>query len=296
MGGAFHLYFCRQIPIMIYQYNGQYLQSSEINLNLMDRAYRYGDSVFESMKYANGRINFWEDHYFRLMSSMRILRMEIPMNFSPEYLEEQVRNTLKENDLQGKVARIRLQVSRKEGGRYTPCTNDVNLLITVEELPNSTFQLNQEGLVVDLFKDFYKQKSLLSNIKTGAATLYTIASIFRNENMLDECLLLNDDKMVTEAISANVFAVKGNIVTTPPLSDGCLKGVMRKQILEMLPKLGYEVEEKSISPFDLQKSDELFLTNATQGVRWVKQYRKKEFESNLSVELIAKLNIQVALA
>lgn len=280
---------------MIYQYNGQFVNSEEISLNISDRAFKYGDSVFESMKFANGRINFWEDHYFRLMSSMRILRMEIPMSFSPEYLEEQVRATLSENGLVETVARVRLQVSRKEGGHYTPDSNEVNFLITVDELDSPLYSLNEKGLEVDLFKDYYKQKSLLSTVKTGASTLYTIASIFRKENHLDECLLLNDDKMVAEAISANVFVVKGEKIITPPLSDGCLKGVLRKQILELLPKMGYEVEEKSISPFDLQKADELFLSNTIQGIRWVEKYRKKTFAKQVSEELVKKLNVHVAL-
>lgn len=281
---------------MTYNYNGDFISNDQITLSTADRALQYGDSVFESMKFANGRINFWEAHYFRLMSSMRILRMEIPMSFSPEYLEEQIRDTITENHLSDKAARIRLQVLRKEGGLYTPVSNDVNFLISVSELEEPNYTLNEKGLEVDLFKDYYKQKSLLSNIKSGSAVLYTIASIFKKENGLDECLLLNDDKMVAEAISANVFVVKGKEIYTPPLADGCLKGVMRKHVLEILPKMGYEVIEKSISPFDLQKADELFLTNATKGVQWVEKYRKKTFVKDVSEALIAKLNIQVALS
>lgn len=281
---------------MIYNYNGNFIEGNEITLSMGDRAFQYGDSVFESMKFANGRINFWEDHYFRLMSSMRILRMEIPMNFSPEFLEEQIRTTLAENELLDKASRVRLQVIRKEGGLYTPTSNEVNFLISVSELEQSNFSLNESGLEVDLFKDYYKQKSLLSNIKSGSAVLYTVASIFKKENALDECLLLNDDKMIAEAIAANVFVVKGKEIFTPPLTDGCLKGVMRKQVLGILPKMGYEVVEKSISPFDLQKADELFLTNATRGVQWVEKYRKKTFVNEVSQALVSKLNIQVALS
>lgn len=280
---------------MIYNYNGDFIEGNEITVSMDDRALQYGDSVFESMKFANGRINFWEDHYFRLMSSMRILRMEIPMNFSPEFLEEQIRTTLAQNKLSDKASRVRLQVIRKEGGLYTPTSNEVNFLISVSELEQSNFSLNESGLEVDLFKDYYKQKSLLSNIKSGSAVLYTVASIFKKENALDECLLLNDDKMIAEAIAANVFVVKGKEIFTPPLTDGCLKGVMRKQVLGILPKMGYEVVEKSISPFDLQKANELFLTNATRGVQWVEKYRKKTFVNEVSQALVSKLNIQVAL-
>lgn len=280
---------------MFYNLNGKIVEGSEVSVSLHNRGLNYGDGIFESMKFANGRINFWEDHYFRLMASMRIVRMEIPMSFSPEFLENEIRKTISENGLDGKAVRVKFITFRKPGGLYTPYTNKVDYLITVSELDEATYSLNEKGLDVDLFRDYYKQKSLLSTVKSTSCMLYTVASIFRNENDLDECLLLNDDKMVTEAISSNVFLVKEKKVTTPPLSDGCLKGVMRKNVLEVLPKMGYEVEEKSFSPFEIQKADELFLTNALKGIRWVERYRKKSFTNKCANELVKKLNVAVAI-
>lgn len=294
-GRVFHFYICRKFAGMSYNYNGTLIGSEKIELPVSNRAMNYGDGVFETMKYSNKRINFWEDHYFRLMASMRILRMEIPMSFSPDYLEEQLRKTLEENDLSEKPARLKLLVFRKEGGFYTPKSNEVDFVITVSELPSSTYDLNSEGLEVDLFKDFYKQKSLLSTLKTSSSTLYTVASIFREENQLDECILLNDNKMVLEAISANLFMVKGKTVFTPPVSEGCLKGVMRKNIIQLLPKTDYEIKEETFSPFELQKADELFLTNAVKGIQWVGKYRKKEFGNTCSTALAKKLNIMAAI-
>ncbi len=280
---------------MHYNHNGTITEGDKITTAINNRALNYGDGIFESLKYSNGRLNFWEDHYFRLMSSMRIVRMEIPLTYSPEYIEEQIRLTLKANGLSGKAARVKFLVYRKEGGLYTPDTNDVEFIITVSELESATYKLNTNGLVVDVFKDFHKQKNLLSNIKSTSAQLYTVASIYRKENGLDECILLNDDKSVCEAISANVFIVKGEEVITPPLSDGCLKGVMRKNVIKALKKLGYSVLEKSFSPFEIQKADEMFLTNASSGVRWVGSYKKKTFINNCSQKLTAELNIAAAL-
>ncbi len=281
--------------MMIYNFNGNLIEGDSLSIPLNNRALNYGDGIFETMKFANGRINFWEDHYFRLMAGMRILRMEIPMSYSPEYLEEQLSLTIAENNLTGNAARLKLLVFRKEGGFYTPESSEVEFLITVSPLKDPAYVLNAEGLEVDLFRDFYKQKSLLSTLKTTAATLYTVASIFRNENGLDECLLLNNDKHVVEAISANIFMVRDGIIYTPPLSEGCLKGVMRKQVLDLLPTMNIEVREEAFSPFDLQKADELFLTSTIRGVQWVKKYRKKHFENKLSTELVKRLNVQVAI-
>lgn len=279
---------------MISNFNGEWIEGEKLEISLTNRALNYGDGVFETIKFAHNRINFWEDHYFRLMSSMRILRMNIPMDFSPERLEDLIREIVKKNDLE--TARIRFSVFRKAGGLYTPDSNAIDFLITVSPLESKTFELNAVGLKLDLFKDFYKQASLLSNLKTLNANLYTIASIYRKENNLDECLLLNDKKMVAEAISSNVFIRKGDTVYTPPLSDGCLKGVMRKQIIELLGEMEIEVKEESFSPFEIQKADEMFLSNSIKGLRWVGQYRKKKFVKQLSETLVKRLNVRVALA
>ena len=147
----------------------------------------------------------------------------------------------------------------------------------------------------DLFKDYFKPKSLLSNIKSTAAQLYTVAAIYRHENGFDECFLLNEAKEITEAISSNVFLIEGNKLITPPLSSGCLKGVVRKNILALAPKIGFEVVEEAFSPFRLQKVDEVFLTNTIKGIQWVGQYRKKEFGNTKTQKILQRLNTEVAL-
>ena len=172
----------------------------------------------------------------------------------------------------------------------------MDYLVTSSPLEQALFVLNEEGLTIDMYKDFYKPKNLLSNLKGASAQLYTLASVFRKENGLDECLLLNDQKYLTETISSNIFLVKGKEVITPSLKSGCLKGIIRKQVLEILSKMDYAaVEQENISPFELQKVDEVFLTNTIQGIRWVKRYRKKEFDCKLSAELTEKLNVKAAL-
>lgn len=280
---------------MAYIYNGQIKEGEHIELELNNRALNYGDGVFETIKYSFNRLNFWEDHYFRLMASMRILRMEIPQSFSPEYLEEQLRECVSVNNLQESGARLKILVFRKAGGLYTPASNDVDFVITAVPIENPGYRLNDKGLVIDLYKDFYKQKGLLSNLKHLGASIYTIASVYRAENDLDECVLLNDDKQVVEAISSNLFMVKGREVYTAPLDSGCLKGVMRKQVIDLLPKLDYEVKEESFSPFELQRADEVFLTNAIKGVQWVAKYRKKEYSHECAEALSKRLNVTVAI-
>ncbi len=271
-------------------FNGEILDPSQVQFSTSNRAFRYGDGVFETMKYADGKIHFLEDHYFRLMSTMRILRMDIPMDFSPEYLEEQIKETIEANHAESDANRIRLSVFRNGAGLYTPETHAISFLIETEKLPNLDYELNKEGLNVDLYKDFYVQKSMLSNLKTANAQLYVLAGIFKKENGLDECLLVNDEKNVVEAISSNLFIVKGEVVHTPALETGCLKGVMRKNVIQILKNLKIEVVEDAFSPFELQRADEVWLTNSILGLQWVGQYRKKVYGNELAVKVSEALN------
>ncbi|HMC01245.1 MAG TPA: aminotransferase class IV, partial [Flavobacteriaceae bacterium] len=156
--------------------------------------------------------------------------------------------------------------------------------------------LKDETYEVDLFKDYYITPDLLSTLKTNNKVLNVIASIYASENNLQNCLLLNTNKHVIEALNGNVFIVKGNTIKTPPLMDGCLKGIMRKQVIEILQSMSdYNLEETSISPFELQKSDELFLTNVITGIQPITKYRKKDFTNEVSKKLIQKLNVKIRL-
>ena len=264
--------------------------SDDTNLLAQNRAFLYGDAVFETIKIVNSKILFLEDHYFRLMASMRIVRMEIPMNFTMEFLEDQILTLAKANNFQNS-ARSRITVYRNDGGYYLPKTNTVSFLITVESIENTLYSIIQNEYIVDLFTDFYVTKQLLSSIKNTNKLLNITASIYANENGLDNCLLLNDSKNVIEALQGNLFMLKGNLLVTPPVSEGCLNGIMRKQILFLAKTLeNIEVVEEAISPFDLQKADELFITNVIKGIQPITKYRKKEYSTHFSTLLVEKLN------
>lgn len=278
-------------------HNGKLVDSTVAHFKADNRAINYGDAVFETIKFCKGRLLFWEDHYFRLMASMRILRMEIPMNFTLEHLEDEIRRTLISQNLENGSARVKLLVYRKSGGYYRPQNRDVEYLVAVTPLEQASYQFNPSDYVVDLYKDFYVSPGLLSTLKTTGKILNVLGSIYAEENGLDNCLILNTDKSVIEALNGNVFIVKGSVIKTPPLNDGCLKGIMRKQLIDVLSETeNYELEETPISPFELQKADELFLTNVIQGIQPVSRYRKKRFTTNLSETLINKLNEKLELA
>lgn len=268
--------------------------SQEENILTQNRAFLYGDAVFETVKIVNSKILFLEDHYFRLMASMRVVRMEIPMNFTMEYFEEQILSVVNANGVSDS-ARARITVYRNDGGYYLPKNNSVSFLVHTLVLDNAKYLFSSASYEVDLYKDFYITKQLLSSIKTTNKMINITASIFADENGLDNCLLLNDSKNVVEAIQGNVFMLLGNKLVTPPVSEGCLNGIMRKQILQLAKKIeNIEVVEAIISPFDLQKADELFITNVIKGIQPVTKYRKKEYTVKLAEKLVENLNTLIA--
>ena len=266
-------------------FNGKLINQSEFSINSNNRAFKYGDAIFETLNIQNNTIVFWEDHYFRLMASMRMLRMEIPMDFTLEFLEQEILKTVTSLERFSKV-RVRLSIFRKDGGLYAPKSNEVDFLIEGSE---NIYQ-KKETYRVDLFKDFYNYSGLLSTVKTTNRMLNTLASIYMEENELDNCVLINERKGVVEAANANIFIVKGTEIKTPALEEGCIKGVVRKKIIEILNKNEeYTIVETSISPFEMQKADEVFLTNSIIGVQPVTNYRKKEYKTEIGNKVASSL-------
>lgn len=276
-------------------FNGT-ISDQEQLLSIQNRGFAYGDSLFETIKATYGKLFFWEDHYFRLMASMRIMRMEIPMNFTMEFLEEQIQNTLKASNLDKASARVKLSIFRNEGGFYLPNSNDVCFVINAQPVDSDFYSIKTKFYEVDLFKDYYVAPTLLSTLKTNNKALNIVGSIYGKENNLNNCLILNTNKHVIEALNGNIFVVTGNLIKTPPISDGCLKGVMRKQIIDLI-KINneYEILEASISAFELQKADEIFITNVIVGIQPVTKYRKKIFATEVSNNLLKKINVKTRL-
>jgi len=269
-------------------FNGNLIEENKEFISFNNRGLHYGDALFETLRVANGNIIFWEDHYFRLMASMRILRMEIPMSFSMEFLESEVMKTIGTSD----NSRVKIFINRKEGGKYTPVTNNIDYFISSEKLETAFYTSDEKSYKVALFKDYYIPSSMLSSLKTSTKLVNVLGSIFAKENDYDNCLLLNEKKQVVEALNGNIFLITGNKIITPPIDDGCLRGIIRKQLILICNSSEkYAIIEKSISPFDLQKADEMFITNVIVGIQPITKYRKKEYASVIAKELLQKLNM-----
>lgn len=272
-------------------YNGTIFSKQDVTISPDNRAFKYGDGIFETIKVENKKVFFLEDHYFRLMASARMLRMQLAMTFTLEYFEQEI---LKLTDmLQLQNARVRFSLFRQVGGLYTPATNETDFLIEANALNYSVKDIYE----VELYKDHYVYAGLLSTIKSTNRLINVVSSIFKTENEYDNCILLNEKKQLVEATNGNVFLIKGTTVLTPALTEGCIKGVIRKKVIEILKKdQELTVEETEISPFELQKADEVFITNAIAGIQPVTKYRRKAYSTETSKIISKKLKALALLS
>ncbi|MBK9012907.1 MAG: aminotransferase class IV [Saprospiraceae bacterium] len=277
--------------------NGKIIAADQPIFTAGNRAFRYGDGLFESIRVFGGRLPFFERHWQRLSAGFGLLKFEVPDFFTPSFLKNEV----------GKLTqskgnwRIRLSVWRSGGGLYTPEINLPEFLIEANPLTSALFELNQCGLKIGIFNQellpHHSQKTYqnLHNLKTTSALPFVLASIFKKENQLDDYLLLNTVGRLACASSSNIFLVKNGELFTPPLTEGCIAGTMRATVLELAGQLGIKTNEVQIPICELEKADEILLTNAIQGVRWVQkiQGQNTQFQCKTAGILVDALNQQL---
>lgn len=259
-------------------YNGSLFSDNEPVLNASNRAFRYGDGLFETMRAVNGKIPLFNYHFERLLRGMKALKIATPSYFNVHYLKNEVSKTLDKMP----SARVRLSVWREAGGAYTPTNFDPDFLIESTPLPDKTFTINELGLTIGVYPNFRLMQTPVSAFKTANALPYVLAGIFAKENSFDDVFLLDTEGSVAEAISSNIFIFKEKKCLTPPLSVGCVGGVMRLYVTELIKKRGIELEEKRLSTHDVETADEVFLTNALQGIRWVEKFNTSEFKNDFA--------------
>lgn len=274
-------------------HNGNFILSDAPVVSVNNRSFRYGDALFETIRIANYNPQFLKEHLQRLFNGMNVLKMEMNPLFNDVYIEHAILELAQKNNITSD-GRVRLTVYRNEGGMYAPSDNKVSFILEAYPIEEKGFVLNQKGFTVDLYTEFKKTQNALSSIKSANSAIYVMAGINKIEQQLDECLLLNDKHHIIEAISSNIFAVKNGVLYTPPVSDGCVNGVMRKKIIELAQANKIAVYEISIMQSVLLGADEFFLTNTINGIRWVVAYKQKRYFNDTSKKLTDKLNELIA--
>jgi branched-chain amino acid aminotransferase len=268
-------------------YNGKQLKNDVLLVEANNRGLRYGDGLFETMKYVNGTIHLFHHHVKRLFGGLQFLQFQLPSYFTADYLQKNIHALCQKNN--HPVARVRLSVFRGNGGLYDADNHFPHCVIQTWALPAKKFMLNENGLVLGLYPTARKSQDVFANLKSNNYLPYCMAALAAKQQKWNDALLLNGSGNICDTTIANLFIVKNELLFTPPLAEGCVAGVMRQFLLEQLPAKGYSVTEKPIATADIEQADELFVTNAIHGIRWVKQYEEKEYGNNFISELHRKL-------
>ncbi len=270
-----------------FNYNGRFFTDNEKVLSKDDRSFRYGDGLFETMKLIKGNILLRDHHFERLFSGLDILKIKIPVQFTKQKIEKEIKELIKKNECE-ESARIRLSVSRGNGGLYD---HDNKLSYLIECWPLDQKDLNENGLIIDIFPDARKGIDVFSNFKSANYLPYVMAAIWAKENKLNDALILNQHDRICDSTIANVFWVKDNNIFTPPLNEGCVAGVMRRKILELVTRNSdHLMQEAILSQEILLQADEIFLTNAITGIRWVKECRGKVYKNTISSKIFTTVD------
>lgn len=270
-------------------HNDEFILSKDPVLSADNRAFKYGDGLFETMRMCNGKLRFPEQHADRLKAGMKALKMDGAGLMDEYFLKQKTAELLKKNKLKDNV-RFRLSVYRSGEGLYTPDTNKTGYLLEATPLAESQYELNKKGLIVDVFDEVAKSPDKLSNLKTSSSLLYVMAGLFKKQNALDDAFILNTGGFLCESISSNVFVVYNKEIYTPALSEGCVAGVMRNVVTGIAKKNDIQLIEAQINPEVLKEADEVFVTNAVKGIQWVMGYGRKRYFNEVSKMLSAKLN------
>ncbi len=275
------------MPLYI-NFNGEILQADIKLLTVANRAFRYGDGLFESMRLMKGQLKFADLHADRLQRGMKALKIDGYSQMDTWFLKDKVEQLAARNKI--KHGRLRLTVYRDAEGLYTPTQNKMGYCLELQPLDEPRYFLNDKGLIMDIFTELPKPTNYLSNIKTCNSLIYVMAGIFKTQNKLDDAFLLNQNGFLCEAASSNIFVWYQSHLYTPALSEGCVEGVMRQVIIKLATQNNIPFTEAQINPDILYEADEVFLTNATKGIQWVMGYGVKRYFNRLSKGLIDELN------
>jgi branched-subunit amino acid aminotransferase/4-amino-4-deoxychorismate lyase len=271
-------------------YNGEFVRANEFLISPDNRAFNYGDGIFESIRCNNSQPFFFDKHYQRLRNALYQLEIELPKEYTEEYFRHNIYRLLQKNRIY-KGARIRLTIFRADGGLFGPSDNTARFVLSAKPLEFEEFVLNPVGLNIGIFKNICKPLNIFSPFKTNNALIYVLAAKWKSDHEYDDALIVNTDGFIIEGVSSNVFCViKGKLVT-PAIESGCVNGIMRSVVFELASELKIPVVETlKLNEKVIGQADEIFFTNAVQGIFWTVSYQERRYYHFVASKLLKALN------
>lgn len=271
-------------------YNGKLIKADEPVITAASRGFRYGDGLFETMRLTDGQLALADYHFDRLFEGMRLLDFAIPSRFTASFFLEQIFALCKKNGHEH-TARVRLMVFRDSSELFDAASTTPQYIIETFALQD-TGGFNENGLVLGLYEEARKAPGKFSSIKSNNYLLYAMAARYAKKQGWNDSLVLNTKGAICDSAIANVFIIKNGIISTPSLKEGCVAGVMRRHLLATLPGLDYTVQEQTVTLQMLQEADEVFLTNAVKGIRWVGCFNDIVYANKETTRICNTLKLQ----
>lgn len=254
---------------MFLNLNGRLLPADAPVISAASRAFRYGYALFETMLLYGGKIRLEAFHQERLRLGMETLGIAFPKDFFQE-ISHEIWQTIRKNGHED-LARIRLQVWPGSGA-YTSGAWAAEYCIETTALSEDFIRQNSTGMIVGLARGVMRLADDFSHLKSSNALPLVLAARQAQARGWDEALLCNQHGRISEGSISNLFWVSAGKIFTPPLSEGCVAGVMRRHLVTWLLKAGYDVSESPALPEDLLQADSIWLSNALRGLRWLREY------------------------
>lgn len=267
-----------------FTYNGKYYEEGTAIIDANSRALRYGDGIFETIKIVNATLEHAAEHFDRLWQGMQLLQFDVPKHFTTQKLQQEIIELAKKNKHE-QYGRVRLSIIKGNGGLYDAVNHTPNYIIQTWALPPHKGLLNENGLVIGFYPDAKKSCDLFSNIKHNNFLPYNMAALFAKNNKWNDALVLNQYNNICDSTIANVFICKDDVVYTPPLTQGCIAGVIRNVVIKKLLANNITVIEKSLQTEDVLQADEVFLTNSINNMQWVKQIEDKIYANTVAQKI-----------
>ena len=256
-------------------FNGLLVAANDFELPLPNRGLGFGDGFFETLIFTGNRLRLATDHFARMQQAADALYLTLPAALaSAEALETTLTPLAAANNLP--AARLRLQLWRAGGGRYTPPTDAAEWLATAEAFVADELPIEKANFALET----HSIPSPLSFCKGPQAWLYVRAAHERTQRGLDEIILCDAAGHVAEAGAAAIFWVKDGVLFTPSLASGCVAGVRRAQVLRAAQAAGIMCREGLFSPDDLLAAEAVFTANVA-ALRTVQRVASGRFSDHL---------------
>ena len=228
-----------------------------------------------------GKITLLEAHYFSIMATLRRSRVDIPMQYTLEFFQEQLDLLNDFNSSHADFQQLSIKFYRKQNPTQDVKVTSICFLMQFEKV-----FWDGRTLEITLYKDHYIFANDYSNRFQTNESLRNLAKVFAYENGFGVALLLNDQKRLVESTNGSFFLIEQDIIQTPAISEGSIDDVFRKAFIDFLRnEMEFTLIETEIPMFSIQQAQEMFLISPIYGFVHISQFRKKKFEVKISNRL-----------